>query len=131
MKYLGIFLTVVGIITTLKGLGHLPPMIAGAIMTFLGIMTYNKQTALPAAQEKQTLPSSTTTTPKSKFQLTDEMIIRLAKRLDNRLSVDDLTTQTSLTREQAKERLEKLHQQGICQINLDNVEESGKIYYNF
>ncbi|NJL12030.1 MAG: hypothetical protein HC913_02825 [Microscillaceae bacterium] len=67
----------------------------------------------------------------SKFELTDELIIRLARRLGGRLSVEDLITQTSLNREQARERLDRLSQKGDCTIDLDQVQESGKIYYIF
>lgn len=130
MKYLGLIMIIAGMLATLKGFGHPVQMIFGAVITFFGSQIYNKK--------QGELPANTTTThteylpkPKGKFQLTDEMILRLANRMGNKLSVEDLVKQTSLTREQAKERLETLHQKGICQINLDNVEESGKIYYDF
>ncbi len=69
--------------------------------------------------------------PPQNFELTDEMIIRLARILNNKLSVDDLITQSSLTREKAKERLEMLAQKGICEIRLDDVQNKGKVFYYF
>lgn len=66
-----------------------------------------------------------------KFEINDDFVIRLAKRLNNRLSVEDLLTQTSLTSEDAKNHLDKLAQKGICEIRLHEVQNSGKIYYYF
>lgn len=66
-----------------------------------------------------------------KFELSDEMIIRLARIFQNKLSVDDLITQSSLTREQAKNRLDSLAQKGICEIKLDEIQHNGKIFYYF
>jgi hypothetical protein len=126
MKYIGLIIMIAGMLTTLGGFGRgaMFQMIAGAVATFVGSQIYNRQrNALPASQQS--------TTSKSKFELSDEMIIRLANRIGNKLSVDDLVQQTSLTRDQAKTRLEQLHQKGVCQIDLNKVEESGKIYYYF
>lgn len=66
-----------------------------------------------------------------KFELTDDLIIRLAKRLGGKISIEDLAAQTSLSIEQAKTRLETLQQKGICEIDLDGISESGKIFYQF
>ncbi len=66
-----------------------------------------------------------------KFEINDDFIIRLARRLNNRLSVEDLITQTSLSRDDAKQHLEELSQKGFCEIRLTDVEKSGKIYYYF
>jgi hypothetical protein len=126
MKYIGLIMIIAGMLTTLGGFGRgaVFQMIAGAVATFVGSQIYTRQRdALPASQQS--------TTSKSKFELSDEMIIRLANRIGNKLSVDDLVQQTSLTRDQAKTRLEQLHQKGVCQIDLNKVEESGKIYYYF
>jgi|GEM_PF-1807238 len=128
MHILGIILLIVGVLITLGGFGSggsgFVQIIIGAVTSFFGSQLYTKN-------KPGQLASQNSTASKSKFELSDEMIMRLANRLNNKLSVEDLVQQTSLTRDQAKARLEKLHQQGICQINLDNVEESGKIYYNF
>jgi hypothetical protein len=125
MKYIGLIMIIAGMLTTLGGFGRMAvfQMIAGAVATFVGSQLYNRQTALPAPKQGGM--------PKGKFELSDEMIIRLANRFSNKLSVDDLVQQTSLTRDQAKTRLEQLHQKGVCQIDLNKVEESGKIYYYF
>jgi len=66
-----------------------------------------------------------------RFELTDDLIIRLAKRLDGRITAEDLSAQTSLTVEQAKARLESLQQRGVCDIDLDGISLNGKIYYQF
>jgi hypothetical protein len=126
MKYLGLFVIIAGMLTTLGGFGDAYIMIFGGLITFAGSQIYNRQESLPAPKASNQLPQT-----RGKFVLTDEMILRLAKRFENKLSVDDLVQQTSLTRDQAKARLEELHNKGICQINLDKVEESGKIYYYF
>lgn len=127
MKVFGIILLIIGALTTFGGIGDwsVYQIAIGAVMTTFGVQIYNKHKAAELTSSKQN------TAPKGKFELNDEMIIRLARKLNNRLSVEDLIQQTSLTREQAKQRLEKLHQQGSCQIDLDSVQESGKIYYNF
>ncbi len=69
--------------------------------------------------------------PKKTIEITEEMVIRLAGHLGGRLSADDLVKQTSLNFEQAKNMLEKLAQKGICEIRLNEVQNSGKIYYYF
>ncbi len=66
-----------------------------------------------------------------KLEINDDFIIRLANRLNKRLSVEDLVSQTTLGREEAKNRLESMSQKGICEIRLDEVQNSGKIYYYF
>ncbi|MCU0444004.1 MAG: hypothetical protein MUE85_03740 [Microscillaceae bacterium] len=103
-------------------------VIWGAALGFGGFRLYqNAQKSLPGGNSRQGLP-----TTQQKFELTDEMIIRLAGRFGKgRLSVEDLVAQTSLNREQAQARLEKLHAQGICQIRLEEIGADGKIYYYF
>ncbi len=66
-----------------------------------------------------------------KFKIGDEMIIRLAHHLGGRLCVEDLIKQTQLSSAQAKDCLEGLAQKGICEIRLNEVQNSGKIYYYF
>ncbi len=65
------------------------------------------------------------------FVLTDDLIIRLAKRLGGKITASDLSAQTSLSIEQAKARLDIMQEKGICEIDLDAVDRSGKIYYHF
>ncbi|MDX2304137.1 MAG: hypothetical protein NW226_15130 [Microscillaceae bacterium] len=65
------------------------------------------------------------------FELNDEMIIRLARRLGGKLTPEELSSQTSLSLAQAKDRLESLHSKGVCTIDLDDIDEDGKIYYRF
>ncbi len=124
MKYLGLIMIIGGVLATFNGLGEPFQMILGVAVTFFGSQIYNQK-------QGQIMGADVSQKPKQKFELTDEMIVRLAQRLENKLTVEQLSQQTTLTREQAKERLEHLHQKGVCQINLDNVEESGKIYYLF
>ncbi len=126
MRTLGIILLMCGGFIALAGLSnfHGIQMIVGGLISFLGSQIYSNN------KEIQSAPTQNKPI-KGKFELTDEMIIRLARKFENKLSVDDLSAQTSLTREQAKQRLEKLHEEGICQINLDKVAESGKIHYIF
>lgn len=66
-----------------------------------------------------------------KFELTDELIIKLANRLNGKLTADELSQQTSLSLEEAKNRLEKLLKNGRCEINLDEINQQGKIFYYF
>lgn len=65
------------------------------------------------------------------FKMNDETLMRLAGRLGGRLSVKDVITQTTLSENQAKEKLENLLKQGKCEIKLDEVENTGVIYYYF
>lgn len=124
MKYLGLIMIIGGVLATFSGLGEPFQMVLGVAVTFFGSQIYNQK-------QGQIMGVDVSQKPKEKFELTDEMILRLAQRMENKLTVEQLSQQTTLTREQAKERLEKMHQSGLCQINLDNVEESGKIYYLF
>jgi hypothetical protein len=121
---IGIIMLIFGIITTFYGFSSFDglQMFVGGLITYFGSQLYNSK-SIPGQNKKQIQAE--------KFEVSDDMIMRLAKRLGNRLSVDELTTQTSLNREQAQERLEKLHQKGICQINLEDVAEKGNVYYYF
>ncbi|TAE70315.1 MAG: hypothetical protein EAZ85_11855 [Bacteroidetes bacterium] len=65
------------------------------------------------------------------FELTDELIIRLASRLNGRLSAEELSQQTTLSLDEAKNRLENLLKKGRCEIKLDEVNLKGKIFYYF
>ena len=115
-----------GLINILGGLGSglIIQALFGVGITYIGWRLYNRsQKQIASSQQRQVSPSN--------FELTDELIVRLAKRLGGRLSVDDLASQTSLNRQQATERLESLHQKGVCNINLDEIGEDGKVYYNF
>ncbi|GAB4399753.1 MAG: hypothetical protein OHK0053_20430 [Microscillaceae bacterium] len=121
-KLAGTILMLWGGIQALVSLGsfNMASLLISIVIGTIGWRFYSKP------QKK--LPAAATT---GKFELTDELIIRLARRLGGRLSVEDLITQTSLSREQAKERLDRLSQKGDCTIDLDQVQESGKIYYVF
>ncbi len=57
--------------------------------------------------------------------------IRCVTSVNNRLCVEDLITQTKLSSAQAKDCLEGLAQKGVCEIRLNEVQNSGKIYYYF
>lgn len=92
-------------------------------MASLALITFNK-----SSKPMQALKNSHTS---SKFEMTDELIIRLAKRLGGRITATDLAAQTSFTVEQAKVRLESLQQKGICDIDLENMGIDGKIYFQF
>jgi hypothetical protein len=124
----GLILLIVGGLITLGGFSdfNAVQMIVGGLMTYFGSQVYNRNPTVTAAKQPKSVGSANTN-----FELSDDMIIRLAKRLNGKLSVDDLTTQTSLSRDQAQQRLESMHQKGICTINLDQVAEDGKIYYYF
>ncbi|NJO00969.1 MAG: hypothetical protein HC880_04075 [Bacteroidia bacterium] len=67
----------------------------------------------------------------SKFEMDDKMMLRLAQRLGGKLSVEDVVQQTSLSYQEAKRRLDKLHEQGLCMIDLDEIQDDGRIYYKF
>ena len=126
-KNFGLLLVILGMGITANGFASFWffQIILGAVTTFVGSQIYTRE-------KGKDLLKGTSATAKNKFELTDEMIIRLAMtRTNNKLSIEQLTNQTSLTTEQAKQRLEQMHQKGLCQINLDEIETSGKIYYYF
>jgi hypothetical protein len=123
-------LMVIGSLAFIGGLGDgaFTTMFWGGVMGLGGYaILKNNQKALAGGNNYRNLPN-----PNQKFELTDEMILRLAQRMGKgKLSVEDLVSQTSLNREQAQERLDKLHAKGICQIRLDEIGDDGKIYYYF
>ena len=127
MKGVSIVLMVIGAMTLLGGLGNfdITQIIIGGGFGFGGWTLYKR--SLQLAQQKQTMLKR----PTQQFQMNDEMIMRLAKRLGGKLSPEQLSEQTSLSFDQAKQRLEAMHNKGICSINLDDIDENGKIYYQF
>lgn len=127
MKALAYFLMIFGALTLMGGLADFSfiSILIGGGISFAGYRVLQKhQKQLPA--QKQGLMNQP-----QKFQMNDEMIMRLAKRLGGRLTAEQLSSQTSLSFDQAKERLEALHNKGICNINLDDIDENGRIYYQF
>jgi len=96
------------------------PIVGGAVATFLGIRKLMKASrSLPAANQQRQIPA---------FEMDDSMILRLAKRKGGKLTVDELARQTSLTNEQAKERLEQFHLKGKTELH---VTDDGVIVYEF
>ncbi len=91
-------------------------------LIIVGVMSYNKKNQAKALGH---------TAPSTKFEMTDELVIRLAKRLGGKITAADLAAQTSLTVEQAKKRLDDMLIKGVCEINLDEVDLDGKVYYHF
>lgn len=126
---IGNILIAVGVIMMIAGFSDFSfvQIFWGGAFLLFGSRLKQTSKALPAGQQNrpQMGPSS------QNFEVTDDMIIRLAKRLGGKLSVEDLSSQTSLTREKAKERLEALNVKGVCHINLDEIDENGRIYYYF
>ncbi|WP_154658411.1 hypothetical protein [Eisenibacter elegans] len=82
--------------------------------------------ALPSTGQNQAALN-----PTSEFKLTDQLIIRLAHRNGNQLSPEFLAKQTSLSIQEARERLDLMSQQGLCQIDLDKIDANGNIIYVF
>ncbi len=100
--------------------GGFAELVIGGGASFLGWRIYRRsQKSLPNQPKTQ------------QFELNDEMITRLARRLGGKLSAQDLASQTSLGLEEAKQRLEKMHSQGLCEIDLDDIREDGRIFYRF
>ncbi|OJJ19987.1 hypothetical protein BKI52_16045 [marine bacterium AO1-C] len=96
------------------------PVIGGAVVAFLGIRKLIRPNrSLPAAHHQGQVPT---------FKMDDSMILRLAKRKGGKLTVAELSRQTSLTPEQAKERLEKFHLKGKTELH---VTDDGVIVYEF
>lgn len=62
------------------------------------------------------------------FQLTDDMIVRFANLRGGIISANELASQTSLSVEQAKMRLEKLVKEDIATLSVSN---NGNILYDF
>ncbi|MCU0436894.1 MAG: hypothetical protein MUC49_03205 [Raineya sp.] len=89
--------------------------IAVAIAVFIANRRKNKQ-----AKEQQ--PS------KSTFELTDEMIMRFANLKGGIISAQELSSQTSLNKQQAQQRLENLVNNGYAQLR---VSDNGNILYDF
>lgn len=65
---------------------------------------------------------------KSGFELTDEMIMRFANLRGGIISAQELSSQTSLNKDQAQERLEKLVNNGYAQLR---VSDNGNVLYDF
>jgi hypothetical protein len=126
---IGNILIAVGVIMMIAGFSDfsLIQLFWGGAFLLFGSRLKNTAKALPAGQQNrpQMGPAN------QNFEVTDDMIVRLAKRLGGRLSVEDLSSQTSLNREKAKERLEALNIKGVCNIRLDDIDENGRIYYYF
>jgi hypothetical protein len=129
-KVIAYVLMVIGSITALGGFVDEAffTMFWGGVMGLGGYaILKNSQKAIAGGNNYRNLPN-----PNQKFEMTDEMILRLAQRFGKgKLSVEDLISQTSLNREQAQERLDKLLAKGMCQIRLDEIGDDGKIYYYF
>lgn len=66
---------------------------------------------------------------KSKVVIDDKFVLRLIERLGGRITVDELDRQTSLSAEEGKAILDKMTEQGILEIDLEEVQRSGKIIY--
>lgn len=66
--------------------------------------------------------------PSTEFKLTDEMIIRFANLKGGIISAQELSSQTSLNREQAQFRLEELVKNGYAQLR---VSDNGNILFDF
>jgi hypothetical protein len=62
------------------------------------------------------------------FVFTDEMIVRLAQRKDNLLTAHELKSQSSMTLEQAQQRLKNIHVKGFAEVK---VTEQGNLVYDF
>ncbi len=93
--------------------------------------TAKERIELLLEQKKENIQSSSENNPKTEIQTTYEDIIRLAYHSDNKLSVKDLIIKTSMTIEQATDCLENLAKKGFCEIKLEEIEKTGKIYYYF
>ncbi len=125
-KFGAYFLVGLGGLFALNGLTSfsIPLAFVGGGLIFYGL----KQVKRVKKRELTAGPSATLA---AQFKLNDEMIQRLASRLGGKLTAEDLAKQTSLSLPEAKEKLEALHQKGVCQIDLDQVSVDGKIYYVF
>lgn len=106
----------------LVGLGFqgFVPLIGGGVSMALGLRKLG--------QKNKKLPSGMNARQLQDFKMDDKMIIRLAKRKGGKLTVAELSRQTSLTPQQAKERLEQFHLQGKTDLH---VTDDGVIVYEF
>lgn len=110
----------INLLVWLGGSGGFFSLIVGGFLTYAGIKVFQRG--------QRAIKGKTTPYKQLNFEITDEMIVRLAKRLGGKLSVEELNAQTSLNADQAKERLEKLLMQGKCDID---VTDEGRIIYKF
>lgn len=91
--------------------------IAVAIAVFIS----NRRKANKAKEQQ-------TPAQKSTFELTDEMIMRFANLKGGIISAQELSSQTSLNKQQAQQRLEGLVNNGYAQLR---VSDNGNILYDF
>lgn len=123
-------LMVIGTLMVLASLGtfEVPSLIIGGLMALFGYRGYKKgQKRLGQRQRQQQFVSQASRS----FKLDEKTIRRLAERLGGKLSAEDLSKQTSLSFDQAKEKLESMHTKGLIEIDLDGIGDDGQIYYKF
>lgn len=63
------------------------------------------------------------------LEIDASFIIKLAKRLGGSISAERLSTESRLSLDEAKKKLEALHQQGLLDIDIEEVSATGKIIY--
>lgn len=131
-EYWGLIYMTIGAIIIYLGLqAHATlALIVGAFAFFRGFLLNDDLISqIKGIFQKKSNTNNIAITPK--FELTDELIIKLANRLNGKLTADELSQQTSLSLEESKNRLEKLLKNGRCEINLDEINQKGKIFYYF
>ncbi|TAE46780.1 MAG: hypothetical protein EAZ44_03530 [Cytophagia bacterium] len=131
-EYWGLIYMTIGAIIIYLGLQAYATLalIVGVFTFFRGFLLNDDLISqIKGIFQKKSSTNNIAITPK--FELTDELIIKLANRLNGKLTADELSQQTSLSLEEAKNRLEKLLKNGRCEINLDEINQQGKIFYYF
>ncbi len=132
-EYWGLIYMTIGAIIIYLGLqAHATfALIVGAFTFFRGFLLNDDLISQITGRQSKNLEPAKNSKSTSTFELTDELIIKLANRLNGRLSAEELSQQTTLSLEESKKRLENLLKNGRCEINLEDVNNHGKVFYYF
>lgn len=114
-----------GSLTLLSGMPFdMITMALGGAVTFWGLRMNNQ-----VRKQKRLMSYNEGSVPSRRFEMDDKMMIRLAERLGGKLSAEDVAKHTSLSYDDAKKRLEALHVKGVLELDLEDIDENGRIFY--
>ncbi len=121
-RIIGTALIIFGFVLTIQGFSSFSFFVlpVGLLLTYTGYRMLQ--------QNKKSLLKKAGSALNKDFTIDEKFITRLATRMGGVLSVNDVVKQTSLNEVEAKEILEKMHEQGLAEILLT---EQGNILYRF